>query len=490
MRILFIDIDSMRPDHMGCYGYHRDTTPNIDRLATQSTIFTNVYASDTPCLPSRTALWTGRHGIHTGVIDHLGSAADPIPDGPQRGWHNTIGETNWMTVLRRLGYKTVTVSPFADRHSAWSWYAGYSEIHNIGDTYHGGKNTAPQVADIALDLIERNGKDDDWFLHLNFWDVHWPYRVPPEYGEPFEHDPLPEWLTENIRQNHWDSYGPKSAQDLGYRIRQEWERDYPRQPVEIANMQDVRKMFDGYDTAIHYVDHHIGFILQALEAQNILDETVIVIAADHGESLGELNMYMSHRIADHPVSHIPLIVRWPGITDQARRDDGLHYHFDWAATMIELLCGEVPKNWDAQSFTQNFENGEVAGRDCLVISAGVGGLTRSVRFGPYLLLRVYHDGYNGLDELMLFDLENDPPEQHNLAADRPDLVAKGLSLIETWHNEMMKTSSHPFDPLWQVYHEGGPQDMRGQLPLYLDQLRQTGREHWAEKLEEQYPNEC
>ena len=63
MRILYVDIDTLRADHLGCYGYHRDTSPNIDALAQQGTRFENCYVSDAPCLPSRTALWSGRCGF-------------------------------------------------------------------------------------------------------------------------------------------------------------------------------------------------------------------------------------------------------------------------------------------------------------------------------------------------------------------------------------------------------------------------------------------
>lgn len=70
MRVLYIDIDTLRPDHLGCYGYHRDTSPNIDRIAVQGVRFDNCYASDVPCLPSRTAPISGRFRIHTGVIVH------------------------------------------------------------------------------------------------------------------------------------------------------------------------------------------------------------------------------------------------------------------------------------------------------------------------------------------------------------------------------------------------------------------------------------
>ena len=78
MRILYIDIDTLRADHLGCAGYHRNTTPNIDALAAEGVRFSNVYASDVPCLPSRTALITGMFGIRNGVANHGGMTAERI----------------------------------------------------------------------------------------------------------------------------------------------------------------------------------------------------------------------------------------------------------------------------------------------------------------------------------------------------------------------------------------------------------------------------
>src|ERR687887_352738 len=79
MRIVYFDMDSCRPDHLGCYGYRhhtgRATSPTIDRIAAEGVVFTSCYASDAPCLPSRTALFSGRFGIHSGVVGHGGTAA-------------------------------------------------------------------------------------------------------------------------------------------------------------------------------------------------------------------------------------------------------------------------------------------------------------------------------------------------------------------------------------------------------------------------------
>ena len=76
MRILYLDIDTMRADHLSCYGYLRQTTPNIDRLCADSLRLDNCYVSDAPCLPSRGSMFTGQFGIHSGIVGHGGTAAD------------------------------------------------------------------------------------------------------------------------------------------------------------------------------------------------------------------------------------------------------------------------------------------------------------------------------------------------------------------------------------------------------------------------------
>ena len=384
MRILYIDIDSQRPDHLGCYGYHRKTSPNIDRIAARGVRFDNYYVTDAPCLPSRTAMWSGRFGIHTGVINHGGACADWANEGAGRGFRTSLGLTGWMRSLQMLGLKTVTVSPFGERHSAFHWYAGFNEIYNTGG---GGLERADQIAPVAIDWIQRNGRADNWFLHVNMWDPHTPYRAPAEFGEPFKDDPLPAWLTEEVRQKHWAGCGPHSAREVTGFVpgvyEQEVENLFPRQPISIDSMQQVRRMFDGYDAGVLYADEYIGEILNTLADQIILDETAIVISADHGENLGELNIYGDHQTADHITSRVPLIVSWPGVTTAPRVDSALHYHFDFAATTIELLGGTVPANWDGRSFAHAMKSNSQSGREFLVLSQGAWSCQRAVRCGDW-----------------------------------------------------------------------------------------------------------
>src|SRR5215218_4789110 len=243
MRVLYIDIDSQRPDHLGCYGYHRDTSPNIDALARRAVRFEECYITDAPCLPSRTALWSGRAGFRTGVVGHGGTAAQPFVEGPTRGFRDLFGTTGWMAALRAAGLRTVTVSSFGERHAAWHWYAGFNEILNPGK---GGVDRADEVAPLALDWLRRNAAGDNWFLHVNLWDPHTPYRTPPEFGNPFAGDPLPAWLTEEVRQRLWHGFGPHSAQEPnGYGFEPYDPDEYPRVPAQLDSLEAVKRWIDG-----------------------------------------------------------------------------------------------------------------------------------------------------------------------------------------------------------------------------------------------------
>jgi arylsulfatase A-like enzyme len=386
--------------------------------------------------------------------------------------------------MRRAGLRTVTVSTFAERHSAFHWYAGFQEVYNCGKF---GMEQAHEVVPIALDWLERNGGDDNWFLHLHMWDPHTPYRVPAEYGEPFRDAPIPDWLTEDVRARHWQGAGPHSAREvIGFDVRPEARNRFPRQPLEIDSMDAVRQMFDGYDTGIRYADHHVGLVMNKLADLGVLDDTAVLVSSDHGETLGELNVYCDHHLADEFTSRIPFVVRWPGLL-QGQVDRGLHYHVDVAATVLELLDQKVPDDWDGESFAPALREGRESGRESLVLSQGAWTCQRSVRFDDSICLRTYHDGYHDLPDTLLFDLAADPHEQENLADKRPEVVSRALAELERWHADMMQNHPTGTDPMQTVLREGGPWHVRGQLERYLERLRATGRERAAEQLAARHP---
>jgi arylsulfatase A-like enzyme len=492
VRILHIDIDSLRPDHLGCYGYARATSPHIDRIAAESIRFDNVYASDVPCLPSRAAFFTGRFGIHTGVVNHGGAQAELWHEGAQRGFGSVLGRTSFVRGLRDLGFHTASVSSFAERHAAYWFAAGFHELINPGRR---GLENADQVSELARAWLDHHARSDRWFLHVQLWDPHTPYRTPAAFGDPFVAAPVPAWLTEAVRAGHYAGCGPHSAREtIGYDDQPPpglpW--DYPRQPLQIDSPAAVRRLFDGYDTGVLYADRCVGELLAALTGAAVLDDTAIIVTADHGENLGELNVYGDHQTADQHTARVPFLLRWPELRG-GRVDRALHYQVDLAATVIELAGGIVPPNWDGRSCAPAVRVAAEQGRDTLVLSQAAWTCQRAVRFqqdgADYLCVRTYHDGYHGYPDTMLFDLATDPHEQHDLAVARPGVVHEAMARLERWLGEMMVTATHPADPIWMVLHEGGPKHVRGELPRYLDRLRATGRARWAELLSTRHPRE-
>ncbi|MEM6552325.1 MAG: sulfatase [Planctomycetota bacterium] len=495
MRILYLDLDALNPKHLSCYGYCRSTSPTIDALAARGVRCTNVYASDAPCLPSRTAFYSGRHGIHTGVVGHSGTAADPKPQGRSRGFKDWFTEQGLATRLTRAGYHTAMISPFGDRHSAHHFYAGFREIHNTGKS---GGEVAFEVQPVVERWLDQNAADDNWYLHLNYWDIHTPYRTPLDYGDPMEGQPLPAFFTDEVVERHMKRYGPHSAMDLGMYGDDNPER-FPRTVDRIDSMAKLRKWIDAYDTAIHYVDTQVKAILDRLESAGVLDDTLIVVSADHGENQGALGIYGEHATADEATCNIPMIVAGPGVKSGVV-DEGLHYNLDFAPTLMDILGQEACPVWDGQSYAATLTEGADTGRDDLVVSQCCHVCQRSVRFGDWIYIRTYHDGLHPFPQEMLFNLEDDPYEQDNVAESNPELCREGAWRLSRWHDAQMQkmvlNATDVVDPLWTVMREGGPehagtrgslQGHWGGLQPYLDRLEATGRAAGAAELRERHP---
>lgn len=512
MRILYLDLDALNPSHLSCYGYPRQTSPAIDAIAAEGVRCTNMYCSDAPCLPSRTAFYQGRFGIQTGVVGHGGTAADPKRQGASRDFRSVYEEQSLPRKLQIAGYHTAMISPFGQRHAAHQFYAGYSEIHNTGK---GGMESAEQVTPVIDKWMNDNAAKDDWYLHVNFWDIHTPYRVPAGYGEPFADTALPDYFTDEMIAEHAKRGGPHSSQDLGMYGDGANDR-HPRVPTRVTDRASMKQWIDGYDTAIRYVDDCVARLVDQLKSAGVFEDTLIVISADHGENQGALGIYGEHGTADQGTCNIPFIIRWPG-KQAGVVDEGLHYHLDWAPTLMELLgrADECPELWDGESFAATIRDDEPAGRGELVISQCCHVCQRSVRFDTpasgtatagqdkhrWLYMRTYHDGYHPFPEHMLYDLAADPLEQHNLADERPDIVREGAFRLANWHTDQMhkmaKHCSDLVDPLWTVISEGGPQHARTTAPgqpgspekfrAYLQRLVHTGRQAAADDLRQRYP---
>lgn len=510
MRILYIDIDSLRPDHLGCYGYKaetgRDTSPNIDAIAKEGVLFRECYTPDAPCLPSRTAMYSGRFGIQTGVVGHGGTAAEPKVQGRFRAFRDRFDEQGLAKQLQKLGLHTAMISPFGQRHAAHWFYAGFNEVHNTGK---GGMESAEEVWPVIDKWLDSKATQDNWYLHVNFWDPHTPYRAPQSVGEPFDGCALPRWMEEggnDLITRMGKMTGPHKALDL-YMYDGSERPQWPRQPGQITDRQSLERNINGYDTGVWWADNHVGRIVDRLKSLGVWEETAVIISADHGENQGELGIWGEHATADVGTCRIPMIVRWPsaGGKPAGRQDtetSDMIYNLDLAPTLMELLGGQAQAIWDGQSFAGAITDSEQPAsttRDQIVVSQCAHVCQRSVRWNEgshkWLYMRTYQDGFHLFGDEMLFDLAVDPYEQNDLAPQKPETCREGSYRLTRWHDAQMArmavNASDVCDPLWTVMAEGGPFHAlhdrdRTPLPGYLERLEKTGRAEGAAALRKKY----
>ncbi|MEZ5250482.1 MAG: sulfatase-like hydrolase/transferase [Ilumatobacteraceae bacterium] len=305
--------------------------------------FTNVCASDVPCLPSRTALSTGRFGIVNGVVNHGGTAAEPRLEGPARGFFGRNARRAWATQFYNAGWTTASLSSFPFRHSATWWNHGFMEAMNLMRNM--GLEQAHEVLPHALDWLERRGRATTGSSTSTCG-----IRTRPTSSRPTTATcsarPCARGTTKpsanatgssparTVRRSRGGS-GPTS----GARRR--------RQPWNLSGPDEVKAIFDGYDVGVRYADDAVGTLMNALADLGVLDDTAVLISSDHGEAFGELGVYADHQAADEATCHIPSVLRWPGLCNAGGHR--LHYHLDIAATVLGLAGLRVPSDWDGVS---------------------------------------------------------------------------------------------------------------------------------------------
>ncbi len=433
MRVIYIDIDSCRPDHLGVYGYPRPTSPVMDEIARQSFIVAHCHTSDAPCLPSRAALFSGRFGINNGVMCHEGPASQLRYAG--RGHDHDPERPMWMRALQKAGWETVCFSGFGQRHLAWWFSSGFTQ--NFGNQLPGGSESADEVASKALAWLKVNGASDRWFMHVNFWDVHTPYFAPQPYWERMTGKPtIAHPNADEVAYDVQHFYGPRTARDWWLHFENCRNPQYGRWtklPDEnILDYELFLRYTDGYDAGIAYVDEQVGDLLEALQQLGVRDETAIIISADHGESVGELGMYYEHGNCGEGTTHVPLIIHWPGVTTTQQIYTGLTYQVDLPPTILDLVGMRVPTGWDGRSLAPAMRGEALTPRPYLVMNTGIYSYQRAVRSERYRLIRTIHCGLYPYDPLYLFDMQADPNQRHNLAETKPDVVAELDHALVEW----------------------------------------------------------
>ncbi len=467
-RVILFHLDCLRPDHLGCYGYHRETSPAIDEVASEGVRFTHCNTSNSPCLPARAAIYSGRFGVKNGVTTNW-------EDYPFRYPHGRLGSEAPMLQmhLSRQGVKTVSFSPFAERHQAPWFSIGWTEHHD--HVHKRGQERADEVNEFLVPWLKRHAADENMFLHIHYWDIHSHYRTPEEETHIFDSEPPPDWPDEErIRHNYENIYGPRTGRDF-YTGRRGGEDKSPVacMPDHVETRDDFTRLINAYDATIRYTDDHIAQVLDAVREAGVYDETVVIVTGDHGDSFGNHGHYADHGLANEAVTRVPMIVRWPGVTERGATDALIHT-LDVGPTLCDIFGLPTPPGWDGRSFLPALKGEEFSGRPYLVIDHGIYTLQRAVRTADWMLIRTLHPGLYPYDEnIWLHDMRKDPDQARNVAGEHPDVVRDHLAMMDEWWYE--NAAAHQPDPLAAAVE-------RGPFKYYTPErmavrLRATGRAH-------------
>jgi len=391
--IVIITLDTTRADHLGCYGYHRRTSPNLDKLARESVLYTHAIAPSSWTLPSHASLFTGKFtSSHGAQYDQNGPLriSDAIT-GPKefqevRASGLALDELTLADILKEEGFATgaVVAGPWMKKvfglNKGFEYYDD-SEIDNVNGRY------ANQVSVSALRWIE-SLKGTAFFLFLNYFDPHTPYCPPDEFAKVF----LPK---------NFDLKGRKYS---------------------------VEELKTFYDAEILYMDYHIGLLLQKLKAWNLYDNTLIIVTADHGELLGEHGLFGHGYYLFQEEIHVPLFIKYPGTefspdrTDvRIQLNDIMPIILDWLGLPIPsgIQAGVPPKIGHpilAETYPQH--------------SSSRNGHWRAIFEGDFKFI------WNSKGNHLLFNLKNDPLENKNLKADNLELAKRMMSELHRYLSKL------------------------------------------------------
>ncbi len=412
--IVLLGIDSLRADHMSGYGYPRQTTPHIDRFATGGALFENTFSAHVPTTSAYSSMLTGRDVFGTQVVALRHK-------GPLRPEVKTLPE-----VLREAGYDTTCVG--FSGNPASRGFDRYLNFSNWGSWNEGRSPKAQNLNDVAIPELNRLVKQKQPFLlFLRHMDPHSPYLPPAPYERMFYHG------------NETDKKNKSMAPVMSFKPFCDYFASWMPPGITDRNYIDAQ-----YDGAVAYMDACIQTIFTALEQHGILDETIVVINGDHGETLYEHDCWYDHHGMYDNVLHVPLIIRYPGKVPAGKRVKGYNQHKDLMPTILEL-AGIKPKGvtFDGRSLLPLI-NGQVTSHESeFYITECTWMRKHGWRTPQWKLMVALEPDFHFKPSVELYNLIEDPEENNNLAESNPDVVVALRGRMEAWIAKRIQETGLP-----------------------------------------------
>ena len=418
--ILLIMSDEHNAAVLGCYGDTIVKTPHMDRIARRGVTFDSCYCNSPLCVPSRLSFTAGKYASRVGAWSNNCwlPAGDEAPSLPRilnaAGYESLLCGKMHFDASRRYGFREIAKIGNRSRKTG---KGGRRKASNLTpqpglsgrfNQFHPGESGVlkhdRQVTKGTVDFLAgRNAADKPFFLLAGYLAPHFPLIVPQKYWDPYKGKvPMPK-----IPAGHLESQ-PRNYKHLRIGFNME---DVP------ANI--VRKGRELYYGLTQWLDDEIGKVLAALADSKVADNTVVIYTTDHGENLGEHGLWWKNCVYDS-AARVPLMVSWPARWKGPQRRTEACSLVDVVQTIADLGGAKVPGDWNGQSMVGWLDDAKAAWRNIAVseyYAHNIASGYAMIRMGRWKY--TYHtpaDAENPA-ERELYDMQTDPGEFKNLAAD-------------------------------------------------------------------------
>jgi arylsulfatase A-like enzyme len=379
--VILISIDTLRADHLGCYGHPLPTSPNLDAFAARGTLFEDAYAPAPWTLPSHVSLLTGLYPTRHGVRTTDRRLADAIP--------------SLATLLAQQGFETGAIVNAVIMRRQFGLAQGFSTYEMV-PSYQSRVGNASRVTDAALRWLgDRRGRRV--FLFLHYYDVHSDYRSLTRYERMFAPGP-----------SRFDGSNVQLADVRGGRL-----------PIDEEGAAHLARL---YDAGIRQLDQELGRLFTRLRETGWLDDSTIVVTSDHGEEFLEHGGVLHGHTHYQELLRVPLILLGPTIPAGVRVRSPVSL-VDVVPTLLALLGVAPHPGLDGIDLQAPWNApGGPPGARRLFAAGGpgrTGDMIRSLRDGRHKLVLYKHSGRREL-----YDLVADPREQVNLVGMRPEVETR------------------------------------------------------------------
>jgi len=408
--VVLISLDSLRADHVGAYGYKRDTSPNFDRFAREGVLFRNAISTSSWTLPTHLTMFTGRSQVSHGVVVDTRVLSKAIP---------TLGE-----IFHEAGYATAgfVSGPYVGGH--YGYARGMDTYIDLSAQWGKGAEAraailSPEINAKALAWLDQE-RTQPFFLFLHYFDIHYDFVPPAPYDTMF--DP--------------DYTGTMDG-------RMFIERDDVNPKMDPRDLDHIKALYDG---EIRFTDEHVGRILDRLRAKGVLDSTVVMIVSDHGDEFFEHGNKGHHRTVYDEVLHIPFALRLPPDAGHAGKAvDAQVTLLDVFPTLLDAAGFTPPAGAEGESLV-GWLNGKAPARDAIYsdfydkrgFNLQVARRTPAAKTIQHFN-RITHPKRGSLE---YYDLATDAAESDNRADQHPAELAVSVSAMTGWLEQQWRAHRH------------------------------------------------